>query len=304
MLDAAIQFPGFLKPEIFSLGPFQLGDMSLGPFALRWYALAYIAGLLLGWRYMTGLIKTPKLWGGKTGPATEPQLDDFLFWATIGVILGGRLGYILFYKPDMIWKSPGELVAIWHGGMSFHGGLIGVALAIIFFARRHKIPLWSLGDIVAAAAPIGLFFGRLANFVNAELYGRDTNAPWAVMFPQKDAFGNIVGFTEPRHPSQIYEALLEGVVLFALLRIATHHRFTLQRPGLTTGLFLIGYGLFRFMVEFVREPDAHMPDALRHFLTMGMILCVPMIAAGAFIAWRANKQARTQTQAPTQVTPA
>ena len=265
--------------------------MSLGPFALRWYALAYIAGLLLGWRYMAGLIKTPKLWGGKPGPATEPQLDDFLFGATIGVILGGRLGYILFYKPDMIWKAPGELIAIWHGGMSFHGGLIGVALAIVYFSRRHKIPLWSLGDIVAAAAPIGLFFGRLANFVNAELYGRASNAPWAVMFPQKDVLGNVVGYTEPRHPSQIYEALLEGAVLFALLRYATHHRFTLQRPGLTTGLFLIGYGVFRLLVEFVREPDSHMPDALKGVVTMGMLLCLPMIALGGFLAWRANKSA-------------
>ncbi len=290
MLDAAIQFPGFLQPEIFSLGPFHLGDMTLGPFALRWYALAYIAGLLLGWRYMVSLIRDTKLWGGGKSPASEPQLDDFLFWATLGVIVGGRLGYILFYKPDMIWKAPGELIAIWHGGMSFHGGLIGVALAIFFFARKHKIPLWSLGDIVAAAAPIGLFFGRLANFVNAELYGRGSNAPWAVTFPEKDVLGNVVGYTEPRHPSQIYEAFLEGLVLFALLRFATHHRFTLKRPGVTTGLFLAGYGVFRFMVEFVREPDAHMPEALKQFVTMGMLLCLPMIAAGAYIAWRSNKQ--------------
>ena len=288
MLHAAIQFPGFLQPEIFSLGPFHLGDMTLGPFALRWYALAYIAGLLLGWRYMVALIRGTKLWGAAKAPATEPQLDDFLFWATIGVILGGRLGYIAFYKPDMIWKNPGELPAIWHGGMSFHGGLIGVALAIIFFARRHKMPLWSLADIVAAAAPIGLFFGRLANFVNAELYGRASTAPWAVMFPQRDIMGHL-SYTEPRHPSQIYEAILEGLVLFALLRFATHHRLTLKRPGLTTGLFLLGYGVFRFLVEFVREPDAHMPEALRHFLTMGMILCLPMIALGGFLAWRARR---------------
>lgn len=288
MLDVAIQFPAFLRPEVFTLGPFQLGDMTLGPFALRWYALAYIAGLLIGWRYMVQLISAPRLWGEKPAPVTALQLDDFLFWATLGVILGGRLGYIAFYKPDMIWKNPGELIAIWHGGMSFHGGLIGVAAAIVYFARRHKISLWSLGDLVAAAAPIGLFFGRLANFVNAELYGRASTLPWAVQFPQKDAFNQIVGYTDPRHPSQIYEALLEGVVLFLILRVATHRRLSFTRPGLTAGLFLAGYGVFRLLVEFVREPDAHMPDALRHYITMGMILCLPMIALGAWMMRRST----------------
>jgi phosphatidylglycerol:prolipoprotein diacylglycerol transferase len=289
MLDVAIQFPGFLKPEIFSLGPFEVGGMTLGPFALRWYALAYIAGLLLGWRYMTQLVRDQKLWGGKTGPVTAPQLDDFLFWATIGVIAGGRLGYVLFYKPDMIWKNPGELIAIWHGGMSFHGGLIGVALAIFFFARRHKIPLLTLGDLVAAAAPIGLFFGRLANFVNAELYGRATSVPWAVQFPQTDVFGQV-SYTEPRHPSQLYEAVLEGVVLFFILRHVTHKRLLLTRPGVTAGIFLLGYGVFRLLVEFVREPDAHMPEALRGYVTMGMLLCLPMIAAGLWLARRGQQK--------------
>jgi phosphatidylglycerol---prolipoprotein diacylglyceryl transferase len=290
MLDAAIQFPGFLQPEIFSLGPFEIGSMTLGPFALRWYALAYIAGLLLGWRYMTQLVRNPKLWGGRTGPVTVPQLDDFLFWATIGVIAGGRIGYVLFYKPDMIWKSPGELIAIWHGGMSFHGGLIGVALAIFFFARQHKLNMWTLGDLAAAAAPIGLFFGRLANFVNAELYGRASSLPWAVQFPQRDYLGNVT-YTEPRHPSQLYEALLEGLVLFVIVRWATHQKFALQRPGLTAGVFLAGYGVFRLLVEFVREPDAHMPEVLRQYITMGMLLCLPMIAAGIWIVQRARKPA-------------
>ncbi len=288
MLDAALQFPGFLQPEIFSLGPFEVGGLTLGPFALRWYALAYIAGLLLGWRYMTGLVRNEKLWGGKPGPVSVLQLDDFLFWATIGVIAGGRIGYVLFYKPDMIWKAPGDLVAIWQGGMSFHGGLIGVALAVFFFARKHKVPMWTLGDLVAAAAPIGLFFGRLANFVNGELYGRASNAPWAVMFPQTDIYGQV-GYTEPRHPSQLYEAVLEGLVLFFILRVVTHQRLMLQRPGVTAGVFLIGYGVFRFLVEFVREPDAHMPEALRQYITMGMLLCLPMIALGAWIAWRGQK---------------
>ncbi|MDX2233080.1 MAG: prolipoprotein diacylglyceryl transferase [Hyphomonadaceae bacterium] len=285
MLDVAIQFPDFLRPEIVTLGPLEVGGLSLGPFVLRWYALAYIAGLLLGWRYMAGLVRNEKLWGAKPGPVSVLQLDDFLFWATIGVIVGGRIGYVLFYKPDMIWKNPGEIVAIWHGGMSFHGGLIGVALAVVFFARRHKLPMWTLGDLAAAAAPIGLFFGRLANFVNAELYGRASTAPWAVMFPQVDVFGQV-SYTEPRHPSQLYEAALEGVFLFFILRHVTHRRLLLQKPGVTAGVFLIGYGVFRFLVEFVREPDAHMPEALRQYVTMGMLLCLPMIALGALLAWR------------------
>lgn len=288
MLDAAIQFPHFLKAEIFTLGPYNVGGMLLGPFALRWYALAYIFGLLLGWRYMVLLIRNEKLWGGKQRPATEPQLDDFLFWATLGVILGGRLGYILFYKPDMIWKNPGEMLAIWHGGMSFHGGLIGVALALVWFSRRHKTPLFSLADLVACAAPIGLFFGRLANFVNGELYGRATSVPWAVMFPQPGPFGEIA-YTEPRHPSQLYEAALEGIVLFFILRYFTHNRLVLQKPGLATGIFLAGYGAFRLLVEFVREPDAHMPEALRHYITMGMLLCLPMIALGVWFIQQARK---------------
>lgn len=287
MLDAAIQFPSFLSAEIFSLGPFDIAGMKIGPLALRWYALAYIAGLLLGWRYMVSLIRTDRLWNSKNRPATEPQLDDFLFWATLGVILGGRLGYILFYKPDMIWLRPAEMIAIWHGGMSFHGGLIGVGLAIWWFAKRHKLSLFSLGDLVAAAAPIGLFFGRLANFVNGELYGRATDAPWAVMFPTTDMFGAPT-YTDPRHPSQLYEAFLEGLVLFFLLRFATHNKLALQKPGMTTGLFLLGYGVFRFLVEFVREPDQHMPEALRGYLTMGMLLCLPMIALGLWFMRKAN----------------
>jgi len=288
MLDAATQFPSFLSAEIFSVGPFDIGGMKIGPLVLRWYALAYIAGLLLGWRYMVSLLRTERLWAGKTRPATEPQLDDFLFWATLGVILGGRLGYILFYKPDMIWMNPGELIAIWQGGMSFHGGLIGVALAIWWFSKKHKISLLSLGDLVACAAPIGLFFGRLANFVNGELYGRATDAPWAVMFPTTDMFGTP-GFTEPRHPSQLYEAFLEGLVLFFLLRFATHNKLVLQKPGIATGIFLAGYGVFRFLVEFVREPDQHMPEALRGYITMGMLLCVPMIVLGVWFVLQAIK---------------
>jgi phosphatidylglycerol:prolipoprotein diacylglycerol transferase len=289
MIEIALQFPD-LKPEIFTLGPFELAGLSLGPFALRWYALAYIAGLLLGWRYITNIIRNQQLWGGRPGPATAAQLDDFLVWATLGVILGGRLGYVVFYKPDMLWKAPLDVPAIWQGGMSFHGGLIGVGLAIFLFSRRSGVPLFSLADLAAAATPIGLFFGRIANFINAELYGRASDLPWAIKFPTYDMFGQP-GFTDPRHPSQLYEAVLEGIVLFIILRVMTHRNGALQRPGMTTGVFLLGYGFFRFMVEFVREPDQHMPEALRGYLTMGMLLCVPMILAGLWLIQRARRAA-------------
>jgi phosphatidylglycerol---prolipoprotein diacylglyceryl transferase len=296
-----MDFPTWLRPELFSIGPF----------ALRWYALAYIAGLLLGWRYILALIKPQpasattgtnksRLWGSRSVPLTPPQLDDFLFWATLGVILGGRIGYVLFYmlpsetERAIIAADPLTIIKIWEGGMSFHGGLIGVALAIAYFARKLKIPLLSLGDLVAAATPIGLFFGRLANFVNAELYGRTSDVPWAMRFPEaKDAAGNVIAWTAPRHPSQLYEAFLEGLLLFIILRFATHRFGTLQKPGLTAGIFLAGYCFFRLLVEFVREPDRQMPEALRGYVTMGMLLCLPMIALGAFLAWRATRTPST-----------
>jgi phosphatidylglycerol:prolipoprotein diacylglycerol transferase len=276
--------------------------LTIGPFKLRWYALAYIAGLMIGWRYIVQICKTPRLWSGRPAAMTEPQADDFLFWATLGVILGGRFGYVLFYMlPDafsreMLAHAPWKVFAIWEGGMSFHGGLIGVTLAVVLFARAHKIALLSVGDLAACAAPIGLFFGRLANFVNAELYGRATDAPWAINFPIKNAAGQIVDYTGPVHPSQLYEAFLEGLVLFAVLRFATHHRLSLSRPGLTAGLFLLGYGVFRALVELVREPDRQMPEALRGMITMGMLLCVPMIVGGAWLMWRASKPNQATAQ--------
>jgi phosphatidylglycerol:prolipoprotein diacylglycerol transferase len=292
-VSSGIQFPD-LDPVL----------LEIGPFKLRWYALAYIAGLIIGWRYMAHIAKSPRLWGGKPSPFSVSQADDFLFYATLGVILGGRLGYVLFYMlPDAASRAalaaePWKVFAIWEGGMAFHGGLLGVAIAIFWFARANKIPLLSLGDVVAACAPIGLFFGRLANFVNAELYGRETSLPWGVMFPVKDAYGNVLDYTSPRHPSQLYEAALEGVVLFVLLRIATHQRSALTRPGLTAGLFLLGYGVFRALVELVREPDRQMPEALRGAITMGMLLCLPMILAGLWLIHRAGKAT------PTAVKPA
>ncbi len=247
----------------------------IGPFAIRWYALAYIVGLLLGWRYCVWLAKRP--------PAlvTKLQIDDFLVWATIGVIGGGRLGYVLFYQPGQFLARPVEILQVWHGGMSFHGGVAGVIVAIILFARRRGIPLLALCDIVAAAVPIGLFLGRLANFVNAELYGRPTDAPWAMVFP-----GDAQAL--PRHPSQLYEAGLEGIVLFLVLFFLIQSESVRRRQGLATGVFLAGYALARIFVEFFREPDAFL-GFVAAGTTMGQWLSLPMAIGGAYLIWRARR---------------
>jgi phosphatidylglycerol---prolipoprotein diacylglyceryl transferase len=291
---AALDFPN-IRPEIFTIPRFDLLGLSLGPFSLRWYALAWIAGLILGWRYMVRLIRTDGNWGkGKKAPVTVLQADDFLFWATLAVILGGRIGYVLFYmlpsesERAMLSVDPGRVFRIWEGGLSFHGGLLGMALTIVLCARAYKVPLLSLGDLVACAAPIGLFFGRIANFINAELYGRAADVPWAVRFPIKDASGAVVQVTEPRHPSQLYEAVLEGLVLFFILRHLTLQRGVLEKPGFAAGVFLVGYGVFRGFVELLREPDSQMPEALRGYVTMGMLLCLPMIALGVWLIRRAK----------------
>lgn len=249
----------------------------LGPFAIRWYALAYVAGILLGWRYAVMLVKNQKLWGGRTPTLTPLQIDDLVLWITLGVILGGRLGYVLFYSTSLIWTDPVEILKVWHGGMSFHGGLIGVTVALIGFALKNGIAPFRLSDLVAPAVPIGLFFGRIANFINGELWGRPTDAPWGIIFPNAGP--------EPRHPSQLYEATLEGLVLFIILRIATHRLKWLQRKGAVTGLFLVCYALSRISLENVREPDRFMP----HFplgLTMGMMLSIPMALFGLWLLWR------------------
>jgi len=249
----------------------------LGPFAIRWYALAYVAGILLGWRYAVALVKNEKLWGGQTPTLTPLQIDDLILWITLGVILGGRLGYVLFYSTSLIWTDPIEILKVWHGGMSFHGGLIGVTIALIGFALTNKVDVFRLSDLVAPAVPIGLFFGRIANFINGELWGRPTTVPWGIIFPNAGP--------EPRHPSQLYEATLEGLVLFIILRIATHRLKWLQRRGAITGLFLICYALARISLENVREPDRFMP----HFplgLTMGMMLSIPMALFGLWLVWR------------------
>ena len=255
--------------------------IQLGPFAIRWYALAYVAGIILGWRYVVGLVKNERLWALRGQPATVPQIDDLILWVTIGIIAGGRLGYVLFYQPAILWTNPVEVLQVWHGGMSFHGGAIGVAIAVTVFARANGIDLFRLADLVAACVPIGLFFGRIANFINGELWGRPTDAPWGVVFPGAGPY--------PRHPSQLYEAALEGIVLFVILRIATHRALWLNRRGAVAGLFLVGYACFRTLVEQVREPDAFLPS-FPAGLTMGMMRSLPMLLGGAFLVWRALRE--------------
>jgi phosphatidylglycerol---prolipoprotein diacylglyceryl transferase len=253
----------------------------LGPIAIRWYALAYVAGILLGWRYAVALVRNARLWALRGPPATADQIDDLILWVTIGVIVGGRLGHVIFYTPELIWTDPVEILKTWHGGMSFHGGALGVLIALLVFAWRNKIDMLRLGDIAAACTPIGLFFGRIANFINGELWGRPTTVPWGIIFPGAGP--------EPRHPSQLYEATLEGLVLFLLLRWSTHGRKDLNRRGVVMGLFIAGYGLARTSLENVREPDAYMPT-FPFGLTMGMILSIPMILAGAWLVWRGIKE--------------
>ena len=255
--------------------------IQIGPFAIRWYALAYVAGILLGWRYAVAILRKPALWTRRPAPLTATQLDDLILWITLGVIVGGRLGHTLFYTPALIWQDPLEILKVWHGGMSFHGGALGVLLALGVFAWRNKLDLLRLGDVVAAATPIGLFFGRIANFINGELWGRPTSLPWGVVFPGAGPL--------PRHPSQLYEAALEGLALFILLAWAVWARKWTSRRGVIMGLFVAGYGIIRISLEAVREPDAYMPQ-FPLGLTMGMMLSAPMVLAGLILIWRGLKE--------------
>jgi phosphatidylglycerol:prolipoprotein diacylglycerol transferase len=291
----ALAFPD-IRPEIFTIPALHMGTLTLGPFPVRWYALAYIAGILLGWRYAVGLVKNARIWGVRAPILTLPQIDDLILWITLGIIVGGRLGYVIFYmvplasQRALLAADPLEVLRVWHGGMSFHGGTIGVILAILGFAAAQKVSILRLADMVAACVPIGLFFGRIANFINGELWGRVTSVPWGIVFcgPSIRTYDNgecIAGYL-PRHPSQIYEASLEGAVLFLALRWATHRTGWLRRDGAVTGLFLIGYGAIRVALEQVRNPDAGL-DRLPLGLTMGIILSVPMVLAGAWLIWRA-----------------
>src|SRR5580658_9016427 len=248
--------------------------ISIGPFAVRWYALAHIVGIIAGWFYARAIIVSERLWGGPA-PFTVLDFDDFVIWITLGVILGGRTGYVLFYNLPLFAAHPVEIVQLWNGGMSFHGGLTGCIVAIVLFAWRRRIPMLSLADVTAAVAPIGLFLGRLANFINGELWGRPTDVPWAMVFPN--------GGPIPRHPSQLYEATLEGVVLFIVLAILMRSG-ALKRPGVVTGAFLVGYGIARTTCEFFREPDVQVGFLWgSQWLTMGMLLCIPLILIGLAI---------------------
>ncbi|HEY8616657.1 prolipoprotein diacylglyceryl transferase [Phenylobacterium sp.] len=251
--------------------------VQIGPFAIRWYALAYVAGILLGWRYAVALVRDSRLWINRPPPVTVEQIDDLILWVTIGIIVGGRLGHVLFYTPGIIAEDPVQVFQVWKGGMSFHGGAIGVFIGMIIFAWRNRIDLWRLGDVVSPVVPIGLFFGRIANFINGELWGRPTDVPWAFVFPAAGP--------EPRHPSQLYEAALEGVLLFLVLAWAVYRAKLLNRRGVVMGLFVAGYGLIRVSLETVREPDVYMPD-FPLGLTMGMMLSIPMILWGAWLIWR------------------
>jgi phosphatidylglycerol:prolipoprotein diacylglycerol transferase len=278
--------------------------VSIGPLPIRWYSLAYIFGIGLGWWYALSLIKKPALWRSAAPPVTKLQLDDLIFWVAIGVMAGGRLGYLFFYEPSLLvgaWEPLGAgmsdgivktlvgwipippALMLWRGGMSFHGGILGVTIAGVWFARKHKLDALAIGDLFSCAAPIGLFFGRLANFINGELYGRPTDASWAMVFPaDPDRL--------PRHPSQLYEAALEGVVLFGALFVCVRMLGLLKRPGAVMGVFLSGYAISRIIVENFREPDAILPD-FPLGLTMGMMLSAPMLALGGFFLWRAFRKA-------------
>lgn len=282
-----IPFPD-IAPEIFTI---RIGEFA---FSLRWYALAYIVGLVLGWQLVAQLMKRPALWGG-TAPTEPRRIEDLLTWVILGVILGGRLGFVLFYQPGYYLAHPAEILKVWEGGMSFHGGFLGVVAAAWIWAGRNGVPRLSLADALAVAAPAGLLFGRLANFINAELWGHPTTMPWGVAFPGagQDCPG-VIGICA-RHPSQLYEAGLEGLLLGAVLLYGVWRRGWLMWPGRVLGVFLAGYGAARFIVEFFREADAQFvtPDnpggAVILGLQMGQLLSLPMIALGLWFILRARR---------------
>ena len=258
----------------------------LGPMHIRWYGLAYLTGLVLGWLYMRRLAATPELWRG-AAPMKPAQVDDFLLWATLGTVIGGRLGFIFLYEPTLFLHDPSRIFSVWQGGMAFHGGLLGVITAIVLFARVNHMPWPNVADLAAAVVPFGLFFGRIANFINGEVYGRLTDIPWGVEFPPRslddgDTFG-------PRHPTQLYEAFFEGIVLFLLIRHLTHSRRSLAQPGYTAGFFLVGYGLARIGVEFFKEWD-YAQFFTNRYISEGMVYSVPMIIFGIFLMARAVRR--------------
>lgn len=294
-MQAMIPFPD-ISPEIFTI---TLGSFE---FALRWYAMAYIVGILLAWRITVKAVETPELWSDSGAPLTKIQVEDLLTWVILGVIIGGRLGFVLFYQPEYYLAYPQDIPKVWQGGMAFHGGMLGVVCAGWIYCARHGLAKLSVADAVVLGVPAGLLLGRLANFINAELWGRATDLPWGVVFPGLDAqdCGQIAGLCA-RHPSQLYEAFLEGLVLLAVLLWLAWRKGALKTPGRITGVFFAGYGLARFVVEFVRQPDAQFISdgnplglALQvngYGLTMGQLLSLPMVIGGLWLMRRAAKLA-------------
>lgn len=289
-----LPFPD-ISPDIFSIDLFGM------TFALRWYALAYIAGLVIGWRIVTALVRRPALW--RDGPPmTAEQVESLLTWIILGVIIGGRMGFVLFYQPAQFLANPGQILRVWEGGMSFHGGFLGVVVATLIFCRKERIPLLPAADALAVAAPPGLLLGRIANFINAELWGRPTTLPWGVAFPG-EAAQTCEGVIDicARHPSQLYEAALEGLILGAVLLVLVFRRGWLKMPGQTFGLFLAGYGAARFVVELFRQSDAQFitPDNPMGYalqlgatgLSMGQLLSLPMILGGLTLIALARRRA-------------
>ena len=294
-MRAMIPFPD-LSPEIFSITLFGF------EFALRWYALAYIAGIVIAWQISLAAIRRPALWRGNVPPMTRAQIEDLLTWIIIGIIAGGRLGFVLFYQPAYYFANPAQIPMVWQGGMSFHGGFLGVVVAAWIFTWRQKVPRLAAADAIALGVPVGLMLGRLANFINAELWGRPTDVPWGVVFPgaaAQDCAG-VVGLCA-RHPSQLYQAGLEGALLLAVMLWLAFRRDALKVPGQITGVFLAGYGGARFVVEYFRQADAQFvtPDnPLGHVIrlgdsfgiTMGQLLSLPMLAAGVVLILFARRR--------------
>lgn len=272
IMMAALPFPN-IDPVLFSIGPL----------SVHWYGIGYVIGILFAWWYGKKLVNTARLWPNNNAPMDPLALDDFVLWAALGVVIGGRLGYVLFYNFGFYISNPLEIPAVWDGGMSFHGGILGTTVAMILFARKRGIPVWSMFDTIAAGVPIGLGVVRIANFINSELWGRVSDVSWAVYFPN--------GGPLPRHPSQLYEAALEGFVLFFVLALLIWKGNKLKAPGFIAGAFVAGYGLSRIMVEFFREPDAQLGYLVGGWMTMGMVLSVPMVLLGVWAMWRGNRAA-------------
>lgn len=290
-----IPFPE-ISPDIFSISLFGF------ELALRWYALAYIAGIIIAWQISLAAIRRPALWRGNVPPMTRAQIEDLLTWIIVGIIVGGRLGFVLFYQPAYYLANPGQIAMVWQGGMAFHGGFLGVVVAAWIFTARHKIPRLAAADAIALGVPVGLMLGRLANFINGELWGRPTDMPWGVVFPgaaAQDCAG-VIGVCA-RHPSQLYQAGLEGALLLAVMLWLAFRRDALKIPGQITGVFLAGYGVARFIVEYFRQADPQfitannpMGHAIRlgeAGITMGQVLSLPMLAAGIVLIVMARRRA-------------